>query len=230
MYCKAGEKPKVIYKFSNVLERTYESSVSPIEVRVDEGTLENFKGGQCPIWYGVKWRRPGWPQHEWYVDTIHSSGALGPLSFFRLVHGEAFGRGAWFFHFGCRAGDDIGYSNGFGSMFANYDIYGKPDNIELRPYLSYNQFPDWPRDAQGNALDVCGDPKPNCDLIITHNGREIFSDRGNCPVSYQVACTDCLPGQIKCITDGYPGYCCIDCDSTAQKILAIANKINGGLQ
>lgn len=45
---------------------------------------------------------------------------------------------------------------------------------------------------------------------------------------YLIACGDeCPPGHIKCKHNGYPGYCCIPCQSTADKINNLANKLRG---
>jgi len=62
-----------------------------------------------------------------------------------------------------------------------------------------------------------------CNLTITddNSGNQIFNhiypvtyDK----VSYQVACNGCLPGQIQCTCDNYPGYCCIHCADVENKI------------
>ncbi|MBD2495009.1 hypothetical protein [Nostoc sp. FACHB-280] len=43
-----------------------------------------------------------------------------------------------------------------------------------------------------------------------------------------IVCDDeCPPGHIKCKHNGYPGYCCVSCKSTAEKINNLANKVKG---
>jgi hypothetical protein len=42
---------------------------------------------------------------------------------------------------------------------------------------------------------------------------------------YKVDCGDCPPGSIKCKCSHYPGYCCIPCQETVNKVNNIAAKI-----
>jgi hypothetical protein len=64
-----------------------------------------------------------------------------------------------------------------------------------------------------------------CQLIIKHQGQEIFSITGECPLTFKVACdNDCPEGQLKCEGHkGYPGYCCIDCEAVGKKLDKIRN-------
>lgn len=72
-----------------------------------------------------------------------------------------------------------------------------------------------------------GTQKLRCSIIVKHQGQPIFQDQGDCPVSFSVQCGNCPDGQIECKKAEYPGYCCIPCQGTAQKINNIGNKING---
>lgn len=74
----------------------------------------------------------------------------------------------------------------------------------------------------------------NCDSCITtgcqitvttEKGASYKSSKGkNC--NFEVACDeDCPPDHVKCEHPAYPGYCCIPCKSTAEKINNLANKI-----
>lgn len=77
----------------------------------------------------------------------------------------------------------------------------------------------------------------SCDLTITECGwnleikdskRQVFNKfyPGDKPPKVEVACDEeCPPGHIKCEHPRYPGYCCIPCKTTAEKINNIANKI-----
>lgn len=60
-------------------------------------------------------------------------------------------------------------------------------------------------------------------------GRLIFKDKGQCPITYEVKCIKqhCPEGFCECKTDGYPGYCCNDCKDTASKIHAITEQLRG---
>ena len=52
-----------------------------------------------------------------------------------------------------------------------------------------------------------------CTIVISNNGNTIFTDKGECPCNFNVACgDDCPDGSIRCDCDSYPGYCCIPCD------------------
>jgi hypothetical protein len=65
-----------------------------------------------------------------------------------------------------------------------------------------------------------------CEIKITDSTGQLFKDNGKCPVVYDVACDDdCPSGHIRCKTSTYPGYCCIPCKPTAEKINNLANKI-----
>lgn len=46
--------------------------------------------------------------------------------------------------------------------------------------------------------------------------------------TYTVACDDeCPEGFCKCLTPEYPGYCCLNCASTAASIRTITNELRG---
>lgn len=63
-------------------------------------------------------------------------------------------------------------------------------------------------------------------IKITDSKNQVFEDSGKGKVRFQVACGDgCPPGHIKCLTDKYPGYCCVPCKPTANKINNLVNRI-----
>lgn len=64
-----------------------------------------------------------------------------------------------------------------------------------------------------------------CSLLVKYNGVIIYQDQGDCPVSVDVICGNCPPHHIECKSNKYPGYCCIGCESTANSIHSLANKI-----
>ncbi|QHG15810.1 hypothetical protein [Nostoc sp. ATCC 53789] len=67
--------------------------------------------------------------------------------------------------------------------------------------------------------------------VFNANTSEIlFQDfkEGEIPPKYTVACGDgCPEGFCRCTTPGYPGYCCLDCNSTAASIRFITNDLKG---
>jgi hypothetical protein len=63
------------------------------------------------------------------------------------------------------------------------------------------------------------------DCIIKVKNKN-FQDTYKCGTEYEVICDDdCPPGHIKCEHNGYPGYCCIPCKSTAERINNLASRI-----
>jgi hypothetical protein len=66
-----------------------------------------------------------------------------------------------------------------------------------------------------------------CSIQILHNNMLLFSDQGNCPVTFTVSCGNCPPGTEEHKTNTYPGYCCLDCQSIASEIRGIANTVRG---
>lgn len=65
-----------------------------------------------------------------------------------------------------------------------------------------------------------------CKITISSQGKKVFEETGACPVKFKVSCDDdCPPGDIRCEHPGYPGFCCIPCKGTADKINNLANRI-----
>ena len=51
---------------------------------------------------------------------------------------------------------------------------------------------------------------------------DIFTDEGDYPCTFNVACIDCPDGTCRCDCDSYPGYCCLD----ESLILGLINQLN----
>lgn len=83
-------------------------------------------------------------------------------------------------------------------------------------------------------LDVKFTPDPVTKYRITIsdvNGNRLFQEekQSNSPPKYEVACGDsCPPGHHKCKHDKYPGYCCVSCSDTANKIRNLASRMARG--
>jgi hypothetical protein len=75
----------------------------------------------------------------------------------------------------------------------------------------------------------CPPPIPPQDYIIkiSHEGTLLYSDRSANPITYDVICGNCPPGQHECKTNKYPGYCCISCQKTSQRIDNLRGKLHG---
>ena len=84
------------------------------------------------------------------------------------------------------------------------------------------------------AIDTsitCGDSKPRTKKTKIHikkagEATDIFTVVGDYPGTFQVACNArCPDGFCECPSPGYPGYCCLDCASTASNIRTITNEL-----
>lgn len=71
-----------------------------------------------------------------------------------------------------------------------------------------------------------------CDLdgceitIFDKDGGQLYKDKGKSPCKVEVACGDACPeGYLKCSSNKYPGYCCLPCQQTANKIRALGDKL-----
>ncbi len=69
-------------------------------------------------------------------------------------------------------------------------------------------------------------PPNNRGVIIRDMKGAIIFDDDNIDCNWNVQCDDdCPEGTYKCYSPVYPGYCCLDCASTAAKIRAITNDL-----
>ncbi|MGB3208247.1 MAG: hypothetical protein WBB28_24955 [Crinalium sp.] len=71
---------------------------------------------------------------------------------------------------------------------------------------------------------VCG--RAGCKLVVNGRLLDVSGKDKPCPVKYEVACgEDCAEGYVKCPKPTYPGYCCLPCKSTANKVNKLGNKL-----
>ncbi|BAZ36970.1 hypothetical protein NIES4101_28910 [Calothrix sp. NIES-4101] len=65
-----------------------------------------------------------------------------------------------------------------------------------------------------------------CQIVITTEDGTVFNSKIGKKCSFDYSCDDNCPEEhVKCEKDSYPGYCCLPCASTAQKIHNLANRI-----
>ncbi|MEH2145296.1 hypothetical protein [Nostoc sp.] len=62
-------------------------------------------------------------------------------------------------------------------------------------------------------------------IEIFYNNQRIFVDQGPAPITFDIQCGKCPQGTCECPTPVYPGYCCLDCASTAANIRTITNEL-----
>lgn len=139
-------------------------------------------------------------------------------------------------------GFEILYSNGSKQTVINYrtridPTSGQP-NIQFwscggkdwdnrQPDGSYSIWYPYPFPVVGiNRAVKCPPPYPDgdCYIRVKFNNTLLFEARGKCPSESNVICGNCPPGQCEVKTDRYPGYCCVDCKSTASKINNLVSK------
>jgi hypothetical protein len=84
------------------------------------------------------------------------------------------------------------------------------------------------------TLDDKGKVSGNCDscvvagcqIIATSVGGAVYKSKKGTKCSFEVVCDeDCPPDHVRCETNAYPGYCCVPCKPTAEKINNLASKI-----
>jgi hypothetical protein len=66
-------------------------------------------------------------------------------------------------------------------------------------------------------------------IRVYSSGNLIFKDIQKSPISYRVDCIKqhCPDGFCECKQDAYPGYCCVDCRDTANKIHGMTEQLRG---
>ena len=65
-------------------------------------------------------------------------------------------------------------------------------------------------------------------VMVKDESGEIYNEffPGEKSPTVEVACDDnCPEGYLKCTSDKYPGYCCLPCKRTANKIRALGNRL-----
>lgn len=80
---------------------------------------------------------------------------------------------------------------------------------------------------QGTSGDFSDCVLDGCEITIyDKDGNQIYKKKGESPCKVEVACDDnCPEGYLKCSSDKYPGYCCLPCKETANKIRSLGNKL-----
>ncbi|MGD1909564.1 MAG: hypothetical protein ACFB2X_01455 [Rivularia sp. (in: cyanobacteria)] len=62
--------------------------------------------------------------------------------------------------------------------------------------------------------------------IFNHQGKVLYEEEGDCPLTFEVTCDDdCPSGHIKCNSNKYPGYCCVNCKDFTSKIRSLGSKL-----
>lgn len=228
-YCKIGDKPTINYSFADGKHSSYQSDKSPIDVVLKPYNPE-FTGGQCYTNYQVDAYAITSLGHrttrDLHIITAYYSGIVrGKIQDIpRAYPGE--------------------FTGGFVISTTGYGVFSVKENgernIVITSYVRHEPPNVFPSEYSSNYAikgeitsvtrtdnqpDNCGDPKKAAQIIVSHQGQEIFSDYGEAPGTFSVACEGCPEGTIRCEQPGYPGYCCLPCDPIAQRINNLAARI-----
>lgn len=60
--------------------------------------------------------------------------------------------------------------------------------------------------------------------ITDKNNNKLFEKTGLNP-QIKASCDGCPPNTCKCLSPGYPGYCCLDCSAIASSIRSVTNEL-----
>lgn len=109
-------------------------------------------------------------------------------------------------------------------VFSNRRILSAKDGREL-----YSDGSTYAGPIQVRDIKFTPDTASGYKITISNsNGSKLLEDKKttDSPPTYEVACGEnCPEGYIKCETTTYPGYCCLPCKATAEKINNLASKI-----
>ncbi|MDQ3018249.1 MAG: porin [bacterium] len=201
LHCKIGQSPKVIYKFKDdKSDRVYLLQVSPVDVSTSPDEDPNIKG----------------ETYAWNFST-----SLNPRTTLEQMPFRAKGKLTNF-----KVDSLINTDIVNGVTIGNWRCSFKDGNGNMAFGSAVGYYPnDKPTLAK---MLVPGEKPPDdiCQIKIKDaTGKLLFSESGKCPCNYQVACEGCPPGSNKCTHKGYPGYCCIPCKQTGDRLQNMANKV-----
>lgn len=218
-YCKAGVKATVYYSV-NGINKIYSTNKTPIDVVVTEDFIPGFINGQCnKVLYRVycEYNRGIFPRGNdlTFSDVLVYGTIYDAIP--NLIGFNDSNNYSVYYELVCHGF----YFSGYKDEVTNYRINNS--FYVLTPYIKILNIV---REDEQNIN--CGDPKRVCKITVLHNNQILFTDKGNCPITFSVVCGDgCPPGTIKCFSTNYPGYCCLPCSEIKNEIKAIASQIRG---
>ncbi|MCC5597969.1 hypothetical protein [Nostoc favosum] len=200
-YCKLGDKPKVIYRKNGASEdNVFYANVSPIDVTV------------------VPYENPNLPNqmYAWNFST-----ALNPRTTLEQMPFRAIGKLTDFKVTGLINTDTVN-----GVQIGNWSCQFKDGNGSLIAGSAVGYHPNDPPTLAKILIPNPDSPSDICKLQIKDtNGNLLFTASGKCPILYKVACGDCPDESHKCTHNKYPGYCCVPCKQTGDRLKNLANKV-----
>ncbi|MBD2508285.1 hypothetical protein H6G91_13515 [Nostoc muscorum FACHB-395] len=196
-YCNIGDKPKVTYHFNNAIPVSVQLQSAPIDVQTGEAPNDHTSNYD-PNGYQITFNSP--------------QGAFGVISLTVVDYKITY------------------VDKGVFDSDTGYYLQAMSCGETKFPTLSDGIYGTKMSSTTVSIDNSVSCPIPNkddskCEIKILSNGNVVFRAEGECPVNYTVACTRCPPGTCECKTDKYPGYCCNDCSSTADKIRGLVNDV-----
>lgn len=206
MSCEGKDKATIsLYQGSRLIDRI-ESRNPPVSTSCTPifGSILDSQG-QCETLYTVVWNHK--QRDSCVIDAVYTKeDVLGPIRGFSTTYA-------------------------YGDYFAWYLDYGASGNRELLDSLGPNparcSYEIVSITRQDGQPDNCGSSSPSSFTFeITDSTGVIYSKVVNrCP-EVKIGCDDgCPPGYLKCESDDYPGYCCIDCEGVARQLNNIREQL-----
>lgn len=214
-YCEIGVEAQVLYTLNGVKKR-YLTKQTPIDVTVAQLPSDTPSGGQIP-------------GQDYQIRTIYYDDVLQR----ELIQSTTSNGASLPIYKGVISSAKIVIK-----QFSNYYIYlvvtdalqtqesplGRTNGYNYNPENLYRIYDIKPFPDNGQQEPPSTDSK--CEIRISHNGLLLYSDRGKCPIPFEVLCGEqCPEGTTKCFSTNYPGYCCLPCSEIKQEIKAIASQI-----
>lgn len=209
-HCTEGQKPKVIYKFANGVEREFNSKYAPIEVITSNKPLrgsDNFGGTAYTIEFWQDDPFTGyfsrleniidWEVYQIYKQVFERVG----YKWYRYISFWVCGENDW-----RRSGNNN-------------------TKTDQRPWGNKATIIFQPETLQIIPTGGCPSAINKCSIKVLYKGLVIHQDQGDCPVTYRVKCGNCEENEIECKSNHYPGFCCIPCSEVVNRLNTMSNKL-----
>lgn len=209
MYCQGKNKAIVTYRFKNNASKKFEANSNQLPINVTTGLSGNsqrvsasFSGsfdGSVKRSYGFTCEAP--------VQVPRNQ----PVEVYLLS-------GRWDDHGSCGS-----YSTGYGII----KTFSGEILIGTTAIITGNVVNEQP--VECNYAVTLQWRYGACEInVFDNNQNNIFNDKGDCPVTFNVTCDDeCPPGHLKLNSPNYPGYCCIPCSEVVGGIKSITAAVRG---
>jgi hypothetical protein len=197
MYCQSGDKPTLTYRFQGQGEKKYRSEFSPIDVITKDIPVDGTSNYRDEG-FGTSFRADN-------CSSFECRGVLKDFEIYQPIPNQP----AILYFIPCGASTWARRADG------SRDFY-----ILNRGFWDASGWVGIDRNQKCPSVN-----SKRCSIQVQFNGLTIFQDQGNCPVSFNVKCSNCPPGQHEVKTNTYPGFCCLDCAAIKTEIAIIKNAV-----